>query len=503
MANTNTTRHPFTNMSGSLLALFRGIGYDGGGKKRSAPDLVAAGPGAAPHGTELRMKQPETTLAGGALVRLAGADTRALHLAPTDRGHWVTAGATLATATGLAAVTGSIAGAIATGSTVAGIAVGLGLAVLVYVFDRSALHGSTTPVTAGVRLVVSIAMALLVVEPALVVVFADEIDTELATARADAIATQTNTVVAGIEAELATLDDRTAELERLDPDVAAARQAVTIADAGVVEAQVAVDLAQERLAAEIGGTGAQGTSIDAGDGPRAAQIRSDLALATSALDTAVAARDRADDALAGVLEDQASDQARTDTELADIASRRSELSAARANAETTATEQTTTATGLLARVQALEHLAGSSVAMAVAIWTARLLLLALDLGPIVLKLTTTTPNYDAARAALAAREHATIASLHHNTTPHTPPTGRQPIRGVLADGTTTNTHPQPTHRPVPVAIPQSFFDGALGSRTRSQLLHQARTRLDTEPISPDTRADLERFIANHTTEVPA
>ena len=446
------------------------------------------------------MKQPETTRAGGALVRLAGADTRALGLAPTDRGHWITAGGTLLSAVGLAAVTGSIAGTIATGSVPAGIAIGVGLAGLVYVFDRSALHGRTSTATTAVRLLVSIAMALLVVEPALVVVFADEIDAELSTARAEAIAVETASVLADIDAELTVLDARTAELTATSPELTAARQAVTDADAVVLEAQAQVDLLQERLNAEIDGTGAQGASADAGDGPRAAQIRSDLALATAALEASVEARDRADEALAVTVADRNSDDQRAEAELAGIATRRSELVTARADAEVTATERVVTSTGLLARVEALEHLADSSAAMAVAIWTARLLLLALDLGPIILKLTSTTANYDAARAALAARERTAIANLHQHATPADPaPTTRPGIRGVLADGTLTTTAVPRTDRPVPVAIPQSFFDGAIGSRTRRHLVDQASRRLEdpTVPLAGATRADLERFVANN------
>jgi hypothetical protein len=332
------------------------------------------------------------------LLGLSGTDRAVLTRCPSELEARTGLGVAVVIPTVLAGLGGAVALVNLDASPLV-VAVGaVGFAGIIGAVDRLMVTTAHSVSGLVVRVVISLATAWLIGEQLLLAAFASEVEAELAAIHADQITTATEEITTTAEADLADIDARLAELDTADAEAIAATE---LAD---VEDQLAVELAelealQGALADEIAGDAGSGR---AGDGPAADARRAEITVAEAAVAEATTRRDRAAAAL-----DAADTTSGIDTATIDgLLARRSEIEAGRDAGIAAAVDRIQSSTGIIARIEALEHL-GRTPLMAAQIWALRALLLAIDTLPLTAKIAYHHRRhrpYDATVEALAALE---------------------------------------------------------------------------------------------------
>ena len=370
------------------------------------------------------------------LLASAGTNRAVLAKCPTEVEARTSLGVAVTIPTVLAAV-GAAATLVNLNASFVVIVVGAVLvAGLVAALDRLLITTPNNWLSAGVRVVVTLAMATLIGEALLHLVFATEINQALADVHETEARADNAELVKGYDSELARLDARLAALATLPPGYVAATTTAETAEVDLAAALAEVDRLQVELAAEIAGTTDIGTGR-AGDGPVADTIRAEIALANITLDQAIATRDRALTHLEAVAPNP-EELAAAATETEALRSVRASVEANRSAAMASGGQAVLGAVpgGVLARAVALEELARSNQAVAVQVWAVRVLLLGLDTLPLTVKFALSRRSarpYDALHAAYQSVElhrARTIAADYSATGPvdQAPSPGQQAPR---------------------------------------------------------------------------
>ncbi|MEM9890958.1 MAG: DUF4407 domain-containing protein [Actinomycetota bacterium] len=317
-------------------------------------------------------------------------------MADSEREHLSQSGAYVLLATALAFVSGLVLSSFVLDRPrlwlVAPVAASI-LAAAVFLMDRSLVTANidrSRPVAGaivlGPRVVFSLCMAFLVSEPLLSVVFAHEIESQMtADARAD-IDARTIDINTALTVELDRINERTAELTTPNPQLSAARQAVTDADQAATDARADEAALREQLRNERAGVTINGSTGTPGDGPVTEALEAEIAFAEITTTQTAADLEAARARLTTLETANTAAAAAAAPELATLDERRAAIEAERTNALVVAEAEAFADRGLLARLAALEHLATSSPLMGVFVWALRLVLLLIDLGPLVHKL---------------------------------------------------------------------------------------------------------------------
>jgi hypothetical protein len=375
---------------------------------------------------------------------LSGTDRAVLARCPSELEARTGLGIAVAVPTVLAALGGTVALVNLSVSTPVAVAGGLVVAGVVGAVDRLMVTSPTTAVSMATRVVISLGLAWLIGEQLLLAAFASEVDAELAAIHADELTDAATAINTTADQDLARIDGRLAELDTTETATTAAD---TLAEA---EEDLAAELAdlealQAALAAEIAGDSGSG---HAGDGPAADAKRAEIAVAETAVAEATTRRDRATDALTAT-----TTSPDDTTEIDALRAQRLAVEASRAEDLDAAEQRIERADGIIARIEALEHL-GRSPLMAAQIWALRLLLLAIDTLPLTVKLAyqhRPLRPYDTTAQALAALEIHRAEHLHPTPTPSAAGPARPTPKPAKAK---TKTKPRPapaveTDREVP------------------------------------------------------